>query len=46
MKRILHSVAGLAGTEIAVLLALGAIALLISGHGADLSAMELASGNF
>ncbi len=46
MMKFLQSIAGIAGTECAVLLALAAATFLMSGQGMSFEAVQLASGNF
>jgi hypothetical protein len=44
--RFLHDIAGIAGSELAILLAIGAAVLMLSGHGVSLDYVQFASGNF
>lgn len=46
MMKLVHDIAGIAGSEIAILLAIGAAAFLLSGHGGSLETVQFASGNF
>ncbi|MDG2002409.1 MAG: hypothetical protein P8J20_03670 [Novosphingobium sp.] len=44
--KFIYNIAGIAGTECAVMLAMAAAALMLSGDGMSFDAVQLASGNF
>ena len=46
MKRFLHNVTGIAGSEFALLFGLGAVAYLLSGHDMSFDMLQFATGNF
>lgn len=46
MKTFLNNVAGIAGSEFALLFGLGATALLLSGHDMNFGMLQFAAGNF
>ena len=46
MMRFLHNIAGIAGSECVVLLAMAAAVFALSGNGMSLDAIQFASGNF